>query len=228
MLPVFNFKILATAYFWLGFVLWTTSSQLSIWRSTFDANNWFGAHPLPTKIALSVATILLYVAYQLFSLHEISSKRLSSDLARLLSSADLLKILSSNLRIRTNIFVPEGREHFQIKYAHGMDGQDDRNLTIPRNKGCTGEAWRTGNQQFQRKEKFFGNSEFCLPDGLRQKAPPDLEWICSTPLRKNGSIIAVLNIDGNVAASEPHETAIKDHANRMASVIESLYSRMGS
>lgn len=206
-------RIFRKPTFWFGFCLLFIPLIASI--PSFQ-NSW----------TIAVISIFLafsyYVNYYFTERSNEEEKRLlktqqERDLKRYYSSKDrdnIEKILSfaevincfyedsMQQRIRSNIFLKEIETGcYRIYAQYNMIRYPDFKLSIPENKGATGDAWLTKNQVWADHQQTFEGIHR-LPLEEREKLVKDLQWVCSTPIIRTNSdgkayTVAVFNIDGN-------------------------------
>lgn len=152
------------------------------------------------KVFILSGAVALYFFSEYYRYKHLTDKLIANEIKRLLSTAQEFSSKFGQ-RIRSNIFFSKKRNkktYYYIKHYYNMETFNDKNIEIPENMGCTGEAWRTKSQVWGDKEMIFSRGRLRIPDEQLEKVPEDLQWVCSTPIvDKNGNVIAVMNFDGN-------------------------------
>ncbi len=174
------------------------------------------------KVIIVFTVVVLYSINQFYHSKKMSEQIKAKLIFGILKSIEQFKHLIPGQRLRSNIFFKK-KVTYKIKYSYNMDEFADKNIEIPVNLGCTGEAWRTKRQIFGPKEKIFIGGEYKVPDEQLKKVPGDLEWVCSTPiLNESGDVIAVLNFDGNRVLNPEQQDKIKRHSLRISQDLQEI------
>jgi hypothetical protein len=149
----------------------------------------------PIKIGSVIILIGLYIIGEVVKSKAIKDEQI---ITSMLARVEELKFIDVTQRLRANIFKIVKRG-YRLECSYNMRDHKDKDLFIPENMGITGQVFRTGVQQIGNKQQVFPpNSEYKIPEEMIGKVPPDMEWICSTPItNKKGKVIYVLNFDGN-------------------------------
>lgn len=212
-----KFDFLKTPTFILGGLLLIIFTIFAV----ININIWLG-----WKIIIVCAVFVIYSINQFYSSKKISEKIKAKIISTLLKSIDQFRQFIPEQKLRSNIFFlykkGKGRV-YRIKYSYNMDESEDKNIEIPENLGCTGEAWRTKHQVFGTQEKIFRAGEYKVPEDQLKKVPSDLKWICSTPiLDYKGDVIGVMNFDGNRELNPDQIEQIKGHCQRTSEELKEI------
>lgn len=184
----------------------------------------------PKKLALISKIIILFIVVILFAFNQaFQYEKLSQQVKKELINSKLETVNQFNhfvpgQKLRSNIFFfNEKKRKYYIKYQYNMDEDRDKNIEIPENLGCTGEAWRTKVQVFGTKDMIFAGGPFRIPEEELVKVSKDLEWVCSTPiLDDNGNVIAVMNFDGNRKLIPEQIDQIKSHCRKISAELKDI------
>jgi hypothetical protein len=210
--------LLKTGPFWVGLVLYEVSTVTAIvlFPNTQAIPGW--ANTL-IKIAVILIMIMLYYLYARYKSDYMTQAERQKLLETMLACVDQVRRLDASQNLRSNIFVFDRKKRiYRIVASHNMADDDDRNVEIPENLGCTGEAWRSRGQVWGPKGHILHVGDHRIPEDQVKKIRTDLEWICSTPITDwDGNVIAVLNFDGNKAMNDEQQLQIKQQASRLAS-----------
>lgn len=206
-----NWKILKTVSFWLGFAIYMVSVIIAIMSLSEDKLHAF------LRLPLIMLCSLLYFALEFSKATAFNRLNTQKNVCQKLACVDTLKFLSRNQNLRSNIFLfDKKKKNYRIVEHYNMAADDDANIEIPENMGCTGEAWRTSSQVWGDKDHILHEGDKKISIDQARKVREDLEWICSTPIIKEGKVIAALNFDGNQKMDASQKSMIKNHANRVA------------
>ena len=205
-----------SSQFWISVGIFATVLFFSVWSFEFSEDaNVNNASRIVIMVSVSFLCVVLEIRRDVPYIVE--------QIRILLSSVDTLKILDSDQNLRANLFCEKHIPKFCIVQSYNMEGDSDKDLEIPHNRGCTGQAWASRSQIWAEKDKFFDESAACaLPPTEKEKVRRDLEWICSTPVVKKGQILAILNFDGNRVMSETQKASIMQHASKVAEGLGNL------
>ena len=195
--------------FWVGLLLFFLLTSIAVYALSISV--W-------CKCFLVALLLVLYSVQQLFQWPELTEGLNKKLIEKTLSGVESFKKFNNGQRFRSNIFFYNNKQKkFYLKYGYNMDIHEDKNLHIPINMGCTGEAWRDRKQVWGDREKIFNEGSYRVPCEELTKVPKDLEWICSTPIFDDtGNVIAVLNFDGNRAVNIGQQEEVKNHGLAMA------------
>jgi len=195
--------------FWAGFLLFLLLTLVAVW--TLPILFWW-------KCLLVVLSLIFYTTQQLFQWPELTEGLNKKLIEKTLSGVEYFNKFNSGQRFRSNVFFCDHRQKkFYLKYGYNMDNYEDKNIHIPINMGCTGEAWRDRKQVWGDYGKIFSDGSYRIPQEELNKVPKDLQWICSTPiLDDTGNVLAVLNFDGNKAVNSEQQQEIKNRGLAMA------------
>lgn len=219
-----NFGILKTPAFWTGLALYELSTVVAILFIPSTSLN------IVFKMLLIVLSVILYFAWQLFMVNQLSQLKIKQNVQARLADVKGLQHLDQSQNLRANVFILNKRnKYYYIAESYNMETDADKNINIPENMGCTGEAWRNKTQVWGDKAHILKVGDHRIPEKEVQKVKTDLEWICSTPIVKNRNVIAVLNFDGNKQMDPTQRNTIKQNASRTASELcevnfSSIYS----
>ncbi len=211
-------KLARTWTFWLGLLLYGLAAGFAIISLPLEDHGikWF----------LMALAAVLYALNETFRFSELSRKELDEQIDQRLSCVQALQYLSPTQKLRSNIFREFRRERlYRIWRHHNMARHDDLTIEIPFNRGCTGKAWLEKRQIWAGREKFMTPAEDRVPEEQAKKVPPDLRWICSTPIRHKHKVLGVLNFDGNVDMNEEQQARIEEHAQRVAHELSNSLSK---
>lgn len=179
------------------------------------------------KVLIIIGGVLLYIGKEIGQSVEIARNLKKEQAEKLLSTVDNINSLMNGQRLRSNIFcLNRKKDKYCIRYSYNMNGYNDKNILIPVNMGCTGEAWRDRRQVWGKRDKIFKSGDFRIPAEELNKVPEDIQWICSTPIvDNNGEMIAVMNFDGNREMSQTEEELIKKHCEKICEELKEIFSR---
>jgi hypothetical protein len=207
--PIFKMRT-----FYLGLFLFAPGAFTLYSRIPFST-------PYPEVIIFSL--IVAYIFNEHYKRLELANKAKPEDITRLISLVGSFGVIG-NQRVRANIFKPDTKvAMYKICYHHNMDSDNDRDVEIPFNMGCTGEAHRTGVQIFcADKRQFIKPGTRQIPDEQAAKLKTDLEWICSTPIIRDGDVLAILNIDGDKLVNDDFYSLVKQFSVRCARLLSDI------
>lgn len=175
--------------------------------------DFFSPLPITTKWAFIIIVTVLYCLNEYFKNLEITKNANKKIIKALLARVESLKQFNRGQRLRSNIFC-KVNGGYKLIHHYNMDNNNDREITIPENMGVTGEVFRTGIQEIGNRDELA--SKYRTPPDIIAKAPSDLQWICSTPIKdKNDRVIYTLSIDGNIDCVNDFDD-IKTHASQLA------------
>lgn len=171
-------------------------------------------------VATGLYTSQYYLNYK-ENIKEIKEKLIQSKL----SSIERFKHFDPSQTLRSNIFLSKqknGKTIYYVACFYNMDAYEDKQIEILENMGCTGEAWSTKRQVWGDKKRIFQEGKYRVPDDQLKKVWRDLEWICSTPIIKDGNVIAVLNFDGNKRLTRIQQEQISDYCKKLIDELKTL------
>ncbi len=218
-----NKAIFKSWVFWVGFLLYEVSTIVAfiLLPNARGIPSWGNVLWKGFGIGL---TMLLYYLYASYKTNYMSQAQRDEMLRTMLGCVASLRRLDNLQNLRSNIFIfDRKRKVYRIIAFHNMDSDDDRNVELPQNMGCTGEAWRTKQQVWGPKEHILHVGNHKIPQEQVSKIRLDLEWICSTPITDwAANVIAVLNFDGNKPMSQQQQQEVKQQASRLAGELQHL------
>lgn len=208
-------------------------------RSDFVACPCPAPNPaLSTKIALAIASLLLFVATQLIA--ELRSMQQSRENARrdieekLEASCLALFGEETLARVRANVMLPR-RGRLQIIYSWNMEAAPDSKIEFKKGQGMAGTTWElaTGAEPNSRWQPYISRD---LSQSGRWAMSPSqitmtehLRWIVSVPVlsHDNASVIGILNYDGKeLTDAGPLDNNAFPHAcGTWAQVVEKILRR---
>jgi len=172
------------------------------------------------KMGIVLVAIILFIGQFTLTNKEITKVFKENIIKTKLATVEQFKYFEPVQRLRSNIFLAKkknGRVVYFIAHSFNMNENDDKNIEIPENMGCTGEAWNTKQQIWGDKKRIFEEGRYRVPDEELKKVEKDLFWVCSTPiLDRHGNVVAVLNFDGNRDLNEKQIEEIKTHCKKIA------------
>ena len=214
---------LKTPRFWAGFGLFVLCTAIAVLQLPSPPVS------ISYKILLIICGCILYFLSQLYKAGHVTKDEAKNQTQMRLRCVDVLKILKPDQNLRSNIFFwDKKRKVYYIWQYHNMDTDPAKSVTeILKGQGCTGNAWESMQQIWGDKTDIFGNGKYSLPSDQESKVSTDLEWICSTPIvDRKRNVIAVLNFDGDKPMNEDQKKFIKQHAERVASELGQILSRI--
>lgn len=161
---------------------------------------------------LFLLAIIMYLIVEYFKEAEISTKQKDLIINSILSKAEILKHISPQQKVRSNIFcrttqIDDGqkRNGYKITHYFNMKEDEDYDIFIWENKGVIGESFETRATTLCPLIKFTGDSPNSINRSADYKLPrnPDgsyrTQWIYSTPIKvkRNGRVLYTLSIDGD-------------------------------
>lgn len=212
-----KFKILKTPAFWAGLTLYEFSTIIAI---IFIPNTSLNS---TLKVVFIGLSFILYFICQIFMVNQLSQLKIKQCVQMRLADIKSLQHLDKDQNLRANIFIlNRKRRYYYIAENHNMEADSDKNINIPENMGCTGEAWRNKTQVWGNKAHILKIGDHRIPEKEVTKVRTDLEWVCSTPIVRNQSVVAVLNFDGNRQMDFTQQDTIKQLANRVTSELSEI------
>lgn len=218
-----TFDFLITPLFIISALLFLVMAFLAVYGLKFA---------LYKKIVILIILLILFSSLQLLQ-YQNQYQKISENVKEklvigALRTVNQLQQFMPDQRIRSNIFFFNAKKgKYYIKYEFNMDEHQDKNIEIPENLGCTGEAWRTKNQVFGDKNRIFEEGPYRIPLELLQKVPEDLEWICSTPIFNDiKEVIAVVNFDGNRKLNAEQIEQIKSHCIGVSEELREIFTKL--
>ena len=168
----------------------------------------------------------LFITQQFFQAKNLLSETKRESIARaILPIVNGTKHWAPKMRTRANVFfLDKEKSEYYIRYQYNMDNFDDKNIRIPTHMGCTGDAWRTQDQVWCLANEIFSDGNYRVPQEWLKTVPKDIKWIVSTPIRVDGNVIAVLNIDGNQNLSKEAEDAMGQQSRQLAEALGRIFS----
>ena len=194
-----NIKILKKSTFWVGFLILFVPFVVPIYLPNDSS----------VRIVIFLVFSLIYYSHCILveketerdkaftreqkenELKKYFASKDKENIERILSFCDIINnFFDNNLkqRIRSNIFLLETNlNSYKIYAQYNMLRYRDYHIAIPKNKGCTGEAWLTKNQVWANRYQIFdGLHRLTLEES--QKIDKDLHWVCSTPILQQFAI----------------------------------------
>lgn len=206
--------IFKTKGFYVGLVLFSVLTLIAVLKP--DLN-------MCLRSIIIFVCLILYVFQEMYQASELLNKVNPIIINGILASIDKFLQFDSTQRLRSNIFFcNEKTKKYFIKYKYNMDLDNDKNIQIAVNRGCTGDAWSQKKQVWGTKDLIFSKGDYRLTSDELEKVPSDLEWICSTPILKDDEVIAVLNFDGNKPMDSAQQKEIMDHCNKICEKIKEI------
>lgn len=209
-------KLLESKYSsWIiGIPLFILLSIITVSKTNFSAYS---------KIIIVGILVALYVFNEIVVRNKIATPFKKDLIKTKLSTIDQFLCFDQSQMLRANIFkLNKKTKCYYIEYQYNMDNFSDKAISIPVNKGCTGEAWLTKNQIWGDQHKIFSEGSFNVPKEQYNKVPTDLIWICSTPIVKKDQVIAVMNFDGNKPMSAIQQLQIQKYCHRLVEEIKEI------
>lgn len=209
-----NIDFIKTKSFWTGISLFAIAAAVASW--------WI--ETLLSRLMIWIAMMILYSINEKYKNGEWSKIPREKYITNILSSIEQFRGYNPEQRLRSNIFFyNKKKEKYYVKYHFNMEKHSDKNIEIPKNLGCTGEAWRTKNQIWGDKDQIFLSGPYKIAEEEYRKVSKDLQWICSTPIiDENKDVIAVMNFDGNQMVSDDQKKEVRKRCQEMAEELKGI------